>query len=441
MIAEPTTLTAWLDRLERQHPVTIDLGLERVAKVHARLALGSLGLVFIVGGTNGKGSTCAMLEAMMRAAGYRVGLYTSPHLLRYNERVRIDGREATDEQLVDAFAAVERVRGDVSLTYFEMGTLAAAWLFAAARLDAVVLEVGLGGRLDCVNVFDADCAIVTGVDLDHMSFLGDTREQIGWEKAHIYRAGRPAICADSEPPQTLIDHAIGIGADLQRIDRDFGFEPHATQWTYRGRDNRRLSLGYPALRGATQLRNAAAAIAALDSVKDVLPVNVGAVRAGLASVEVPGRFQVLTGRPLVVLDVGHNPQAARILAENLAQMKGAEDEAGSGTAAHARTFAVCAMLRDKDIEGVCRALRSDIDDWYVAGLPGMRGTTTADMEQAVLRACPWASVNGFDDVVTAFRAAQKAAGQGDRIVVFGSFLTVAAVLADLQPHRSPVPTP
>lgn len=432
-----STLAAWLERLERMHPISIDLGLARVGQVRDRLALGALGVVFTVGGTNGKGSTCAMLEAMLRAAGYRVGLYTSPHLLRYNERVRLAGRAATDAELVAAFAAVERVRGEVSLTYFEMGTLAAAWLFAAAQLDAVILEVGLGGRLDAVNLFDADCSIVTSVDLDHMNFLGDTREQIGSEKAHIYRGGRPAICADDDPPQTLLQHAAAIGAGLLRIGRDFGFEAQPAQWTYWGRDRRKLALGYPALRGAMQLRNASAAIAALDSVRERLPVDAGAIRNGLATVEIAGRFQVLPGRPTIVLDVGHNPQAARVLADNLDHLAATGDDgAGRG---RARTLAVCAMLRDKDIAGVCRALRSHIDAWFVAGLPGQRGTSAAEMAQAVAAASPWAPVSGFDDVVGAFGAAREAAGQGDRIVVFGSFLTVAAVLADLQSHRGGAP--
>ena len=313
-------LAGWLWHIEQLHPQTIALGLDRVRAVLDRLAIPKFCPIVTVGGTNGKGSTCAMLEAILGAAGYRTGCYTSPHLLRYSERVRIAGREADDAVLVEAFERVEAVRGESTLTYFEFGTLAAWVAFARAGLDALVLEVGLGGRLDAVNVFDPDAAVLTSVGLDHQDYLGDTRERIGWEKAHIFRAGRPAIVGDPNPPQSVLDHARTIGAELAVIGREFGYSSDANQWRYFGPGGARGGLGYPALRGAIQLANAACAIAAIESLRARLPVGAQDIRIGLALVELPGRFQVLPGRPTMVLDVAHNPQAAGVLAENLAAM-------------------------------------------------------------------------------------------------------------------------
>ncbi|MFM9887880.1 MAG: bifunctional tetrahydrofolate synthase/dihydrofolate synthase [Burkholderiales bacterium] len=416
-------LASWLAFIERQHSSTIALGLERIATLLPRIGRPKAVPIITVGGTNGKGSTCAMLEAMLGAAGFRVGLYTSPHLLRYNERVRIDREEASDDVLVNAFAAVEAARGDMPLTYFEFGTLAAWIAFADAALDVMILEVGLGGRLDAVNAFEPDCAIVTTVDLDHMDYLGDTREQIGWEKAHIFRAQTPALCADPNPPATLIEYAQSIGANLRLFGRDFGFEAHEIQWTYWSERNRRGGLAYPALRGGTQLRNAAAAIAALESLHAQLPVPAGAIRSGLATVALPGRFQVLPGVPTIILDVGHNPEAARVLAMNLADMAHA-----------AHTIAICGVLRDKDAEGICRALGGSIDEWFAVGLPGERGRSAAELEAAVRAAGLKAPVFQYADVASALAAAKSAAGRDDRIVVFGSFLTVAAAMAALNAH-------
>lgn len=396
------------------------MGLDRIAKVLPRLGRSTSAPIITVGGTNGKGSTCAMLEAMLRAAGFRVGLYTSPHLIRYNERVRIDGAEVADALLVDAFAAVEAARGDVPLTYFEFGTLAAWIVFADAKLDALILEVGLGGRLDAVNAFDADCAIVTTVDLDHMDYLGDTREKIGWEKAHIYRAGRPAICADANPPATLIVHAASIGADLQLIGRDFGFDAHEGQWTFWNKQHRRGGLAYPALRGRSQLGNAAAAMAALESLHQRLPVPAGAIRNGLATVTLPGRFQVLPGTPSIILDVGHNPEAARVLARNLADMPRAP-----------HTLAICGMLRDKDVAGVCQALAGSIDEWFAVSLTGERGRSATEFEATARAAGVRSPIFQYADVASALSAAKDIAGHDDRIVVFGSFLTVAAAMVAL----------
>lgn len=290
-----TPLPQWLQYLESIHSKAIDLGLDRVKQVADRLALQIDGIKIVVGGTNGKGSTCAMIEAILLAAGYRVGLYTSPHLIDFNERARVNGEIASDAALTEQFAAIEAARGDTTLTYFEFTTLAILRLFSQSRLDAIVLEVGLGGRLDAVNIVDADCSIVTSVDLDHTDWLGDTREKIGWEKAHIFRSGRPAICSDPQPPQSLLDYAQEIGADLWQFGKDFNYSGDRQQWAYGGRSQRRNALAYPALRGANQLLNAAAALAALESLRDRLPVPQQAVRVGLLQASVPGRFQILPG--------------------------------------------------------------------------------------------------------------------------------------------------
>ena len=416
------TLLEWLARIERAHPSAIAMGLERVARVRDAMGATFSGPVVIVGGTNGKGSTCAMLEAILRAAGYRVGLYTSPHLLRYNERVRIDGEEASDEALVQGFERAEAARGETPLTYFEYGTLAAWQLFAEAGLDVLILEVGLGGRLDAVNAFEPDCSVVTSIGIDHVDYLGPTRESIGFEKAGIFRAGRPAICGDPNPPATLVEHARAIGAELKVIGRDFGFEGvfegNQRQWNYRGRQGARLALAPPALRGDLQLVNASTALAALDALASRLPVSMQAVREGLARVELPGRFQVMPGRPVVVLDVAHNPQAAKVLAGNLGDM-----------GFHPDTYAVLGMLKDKDIEGVVRELAGRVTHWLVATLTGARAARADELAQAIARAGAPGEVMAFDSPRFAYEEALRRAGENDRIVVFGSFVTVAEVMA------------
>jgi dihydrofolate synthase / folylpolyglutamate synthase len=414
----PVTLEDWLAFMERAHPRAIELGLARVATVRDALGL-TLGCpVITVGGTNGKGSACAMLEAILARAGYRIGCYSSPHLLRYNERVRIERREATDPMLVSAFEAVERARGATPLTYFEFGTLAAVWLFARSQIDAAILEVGLGGRLDAVNAFDPDCALVMSVDLDHMDYLGETREQIGLEKAGIFRAGRPAICADPDPPRSLLAHARRVGAELLLIGGEFGFEAGALQWRYWGPRGARHGLPYPVLRGHCQLANAAACLAALDTLRERLPVSAADVRSGLLEAEIPGRFQVLPGRPQVILDVAHNPAAARALAQNLRSMEAAR-----------RTYAVFAMLRDKDIAEVARVLAPQVDEWLVAGLEGMRGSTAEHVREELARAGVIENVLVYDNVADAYEHACKRAAEADRILAFGSFHTVAAVMS------------
>jgi len=419
----PADLAGWLAYLETLHPSAIALGLDRVRAVRARLDAPLGCPVVTITGTNGKGSTAAMLEAMLRAAGYRTGLYSSPHLMRYNERVRLDGRDASDESLVDAFHAVEDARTAaipaIPLTYFEFGTLAALLLFARSAPDALVLEVGLGGRLDAVNVVDADVSIVTSIDLDHRDWLGDTRDSVGREKAGVFRAGRPAICGDADPPRALVDEAERVGARLLVAGRDFTAVAEGTQWRYRGPASDRFGLPIPALRGRYQLDNAACAITALDALRERLPVSANALREGLVSVELAGRFQVLPGRPTRVLDVAHNPHAARALAGCLASM-----------GYHRDTHAVLGMLADKDIDGVVAAVRGQVDRWTVAPLPGPRGASAAMLAAALARAgVPGDRIATAPDVASAWRSAREAAGETDRIVAFGSFLTVAAALA------------
>ena len=414
-----STLSEWLAYLETLHPKAIAMGLDRVSAVFARLGAALTCPVITVGGTNGKGSTCALLECMLRAGGYRVGAYTSPHLLRYNERVRIDAADATDDALLEAFAAVESVRLTTPLTYFEFGTLAALCLLARAGLDVMVLEVGLGGRLDAVNVIDADVAIVTTVAIDHVDYLGTTREDIGREKAGIFRPGAFAICADRRPPATLLAQASAIDARLLRIGIDYDFTAHDGQWSYRGPGGARHGLPMPALRGAYQLANAATALAALDVLRERLPVPMGAVREGLVSVELPGRLQVLPGRPVTVFDVAHNPQAAAALADGLASM-----------GFHPRTWAVFGIMADKDIDSVIAALLPRVDRWYIASLPPPRGATALDLRLRLEAAgVSPADIRDFADPASAYRAVREAVAEADRIIVFGSFLTVAAALA------------
>ncbi len=397
------------------------MGLERVLDVRQALALVPRYPVFTVGGTNGKGSCCAMLEAILLQAGYRVGCYTSPHLLRYNERVRVGGDEATDEALCRAFAQVEAARGETQLTYFEFGTLAAMLVFADARVDTAILEVGLGGRLDAVNAFDADCALISSIGIDHVEYLGPTREAIGFEKAGIFRGGRAAVCADANPPTTVIAHAREIGARLLVLDRDFGFNADHAQWQYWGPGGKRYGLPHPALRGRYQIANAAACITALDEQRARLPVTAQNIRSGLLQTELPGRFQVLPGRPMVILDVAHNPQAATELAGNLERMPAAGE-----------TIAVFAMFKDKDIGGVARAMRERVTRWLVAASDGPRGAGAQWLSAELARAGITAPIICHDNVAAAWHMACKQAGENDKIIVFGSFLTVSAVLRERQ---------
>ncbi|MBL8419378.1 MAG: bifunctional tetrahydrofolate synthase/dihydrofolate synthase [Dechloromonas sp.] len=428
-----TNLADWLVHLENLHPkgqAGIELGLERVRQVKEALGQRQHCPVIMVGGTNGKGSTCAYLESIIDRAGYKVGCYTSPHLLAYNERIRLNGCSVSDAALCAAFARVEAARqgtGNVALTYFEFGTLAAWEVFAAAGVEAAILEVGLGGRLDAVNVYDADVSVVTTIALDHTEWLGPDRDNIGFEKAGIYRPGRPALCADTSPPQRLLDHAVSIGADLRLIGRDFGFwrDPEdRLQWRWWCRSGGKLlkrSLAYPGLRGATQLHNAAVALAALDALGERLPVTMQAIRPGLIATELPGRFQVIPGRPAIVLDVGHNPQAIGVLADNL-----------TGMGFFERTHAVVGMLADKDIRGALLPLRDKVDFWHAATLGGPRGTPAESLAAIIAAAGLGGKIICHASPQAAMQAAKGQAVESDRIAVFGSFFTVAGALEALR---------
>ena len=413
-------LNEWLSHLETAHPVGIDMGLSRINRVRDSLGLHFTCPVITVGGTNGKGSTCAFLESILMAAGYRVGCHTSPHLLSFNERARINSQMVSDAQLLQAFSEVEEARCRISdaptLTYFEFTTLAIMDLFANANLDVVILEVGMGGRLDAVNIVDADCAIVTSIDLDHMAYLGNTREAIAFEKAGIFRSKASAICGDPLPPQTLIDHANAIGTDLWLMGRDYSFEGDKQQWGWHGRGKRFSGLSYPALRGANQLLNASAVIAALMAIHERLPVSAQDIRNGLALVELPGRFQVLPGKPTVVLDVAHNPHAAATLAQSMEAM-----------AYHPYTYAVFGAMSDKDIDGVLKPMIDLVDYWYCTDLPTPRAASAKDLAKRIQGMGKEALI--FSEPGKAFQSALDKASEGDRIMVFGSFYTVAGVMA------------
>jgi dihydrofolate synthase/folylpolyglutamate synthase len=426
----PSTLNEWLAHCERLHPREIDLTLERTLQVRDQLGLRFEVPVFTVAGTNGKGSTCAMLEAILLQGGYRVGVYTSPHLVHFEERLRLNGEIIQAEALLPHFEAVEAARvaaGDIALTYFEFTTLAILHCMAAAPLDTVILEVGLGGRLDAVNVIDTDCAIITSIDIDHTAFLGPDRESIGREKAGILRAGKPAIIGDPMPPASVIAHAEAIGADLWRFGEDFNYAGDRQQWGWSGRGRRHNSLGYPALRGANQLINASGVLAALSAMRDRLPVPAQAVRNGLAMVELPGRFQVVPGQPALVLDVAHNPHAAAALMHNLDQM-----------GYHPRTFAVFGAMADKDLAELVRPLLPLVDVWHCCGLPTARAASAAQLVQTIEQT--WAAqmhkpagraeplLRQHPDPVAALRQAIDEADPADRILVFGSFYTVGGVL-------------
>lgn len=422
---DKSTLDQWLAYLETLHPKAIDLGLARVREVADKLDIQWPGIKIVVAGTNGKGSTCAMLESIYLAAGYTVGMYTSPHLIDFNERIRLSGEFASDQAIVEKLDLIEQTRGETSLSYFEYTTLAALLLFKQNNVDVAILEVGLGGRLDAVNIVDADCSIVTSVDIDHVEWLGNDRETIGLEKAHIFRPGKPAICSDPEPPESLIKYAQEIGADLWLFDRDFNYDGDKQQWSFAGRGVRKNSLAYPALRGANQLLNASAALATIEALKTHLAVPIQAIRLGFLQASLPGRFQILPGQPTTILDVAHNPHAAAVLAHNLQSMS-----------YFPYTYAVLGMLNDKDAEQVISKFKGQVDYWYCANLEGPRARSGTELAELIERMVEkdsegFPKVEVFDTPVSAYQKARENADDSDRIVIFGSFLTVAAVLEHL----------
>jgi dihydrofolate synthase/folylpolyglutamate synthase len=433
-MSAPQTLADWLAHCSAMHPKSMDLSLERTVEVARRLDIRFAMPVITVGGTNGKGSTCAMLESIARAAGYHTGLYQKPELVHFEERCRVDGQPVAAQDLVPHFEAVEAARGDITLTQFEFTTLAIVRLLARAPLDVLILEVGLGGRFDSVNAFDSDCSVITSVDLDHMEFLGPDRESIGFEKAHIMRKGCPAIVSDPVPPASVLRVAEAIGADLWLVGRDFNHAGDRQQWGWSGRGRRFHGLAYPALRGANQLLNAAGAIAALESLRHRLPISAQAIRSGLAAVDLPGRFQIVPGQPALVLDVAHNPQAVAALAVNLDAM-----------GFFPRTHAVFGAMRDKDIPALLARMAPLVDVWHCCDLPTARAAKAEELVPLVLAAAaarPGGAGGANGPVLAhahanpsqALRAAAAGADSADRIVVFGSFYTVGGVLKEGLPR-------
>jgi len=417
----PTTLAEWLDYQQGLHALGVDLGLDRVRAVWQRMGAPAIARrVITVGGTNGKGSTVAFLEAMLAAAGQRVGCYTSPHLIRYNERIRIAGVDADDAMLVESFERIELARGDISLTYFEFGTLAALDLFARAELDTAVLEVGLGGRLDAVNIIDANAAIITTVDLDHVEWLGPDRDSIGREKAGIARRDRPAIVGETEPPQGLLEALAQQGAHVERAGHDFYVEREASRWRWRHRGGTVLNLPAPELAAPVQYANAAAAIAVLHALQAVNPVELERIAAlGMHFPRAPARLQSLGGEPALIVDVGHNPQAARALAAWLDTQPGG------------RVHAVYGALSDKDVGGVMAALGPRIAHWHLASLDQdtPRGLSAGVLAGVLHHVLPRAHADTHANVQQALAAARASARRGERILAFGSFFVASAVLS------------
>ncbi len=417
-------LADWLAHCDRLQPASMQASLERTTEVRERLNLTFDCPLIVVGGTNGKGSTCAMLEAITLAAGYRVGLYQKPELVHFEERCRVLGQPVQAQALLEHFEAVERARGDVVLNRFEFTTLVIARCLSRSHLDLVILEVGLGGRYDAVNVFEPDGVVLTSIDLDHTEILGPDRESIGREKAYLMRPGRPVVVGDPSPPMSVVAHARAVGADAWWAGQDFGHQGDRQQWSWRGRQRRLSGLAYPALRGVNQLLNASAALAILEALGDRLPVSAQAVRQGLATVNLPGRFQILPGQPAVVLDVAHNPQAVSVMAQNLDQM-----------GFYPRTVAVFGAMRDKALADVMTRVGPWIDSWHFCSLASPRAATAqalAEIWASLPRPAgrPAATVHCHDDPVSAWRAARAEAAPADRILIFGSFYTVGGVLTN-----------
>lgn len=415
------TLAEWLQWQEGLHYPAIALGLDRCRSVAQNLGLLPAPFtVLTVGGTNGKGSSTTLLDMILRQAGYQVGKYTSPHLLRYSERICINGTEVTDTGLCRAFDQVDRARGEVTLTFFEFGTLAALLLFREAGIEVAVMEVGLGGRLDAVNILDADAALITTVDLDHENWLGPDRGSIGAEKAGIFRPGRPAVCADPDPPASIAEQARLTGANLYQIDRDFRFADRGSVWDWSCEQRAAGGLPRPDTNHASQMQNAAGVLMVLQAVADKCPVNDAAIHGGLGEFSIPGRFQIVPGPIPIVLDVAHNPQAARALAANLARVP-----------CRGVTRVVLGMLRDKSHAGFVGALTSVSGSWYVSSLGGERGFAGEALARVVQSSSNGATVALHADVPAALSAALAASTPADRVVVTGSFITVGTAMAML----------
>ncbi|WP_417761624.1 bifunctional tetrahydrofolate synthase/dihydrofolate synthase [Shewanella sp.] len=404
------TIDVWLDYQLALHSIEIDMGLSRVTQVAERLQLlHSDSKVITVGGTNGKGTTCRMLEEILLAAGYSVGVYSSPHLLHYNERIRINHQNVNDTDIVAAFEQIEAVRGDISLTFFEFGTLAALLLFKLQRPDVVILEVGLGGRLDATNIIDADISAITAVDLDHQAFLGNTREQVGYEKAGICRQDRPLIVGEPNMPETVAAVAADKGAQLKRVGHEFSYQVDHQQWQFNGANWHLSGLPVPQL----PLPNAATTLAILEQLLPDLPEK--AIHSGLQTATLVGRMEQLSQHPLVVLDVAHNPHAARYLVTKLAELR-------KQRSARSRCYAICGMLKDKDIHSVLEIVAPVVDAWSLVSIHNERGAS-ADMLQQALPAGQ--QTTQFEDFSTAWHTLAANVSQEDVVIVFGSFYTVS----------------
>lgn len=414
-----STLREWLDWQSTLHPSEIELGLERVADVWRRLSSGQFSSVVItIAGTNGKGSSAALLESILLAAGYTVGCYTSPHLLRYNERIKVGGKEATDQEICNAFDRVDQARDGISLTYFEFGTLAALDIFALKHPDAVILEVGLGGRLDAVNILDPDVALITTIDIDHKEWLGDSREKIALEKAGILRAGKPALFGGANPPDALLEKASELGVDLCLAGEDFSYRRTAKGWDWEGRQTRYHELPIPRIGGEFIYRNSSLVLMALELLQHRLPVTASAISKGLRNLYIPGRFQILNGPVSIILDVAHNPEASRELASNLAQMQ-----------CNGCTLALFSALADKDISKVVEPLKELVDRWYIGQIKADRAATVVQIGKAMTDAGIDASnVDSHAHLSGAMTKAMADAETHDRLIVFGSFYTVAEMM-------------
>ena len=419
MEAGSVELEAWLERLETLHPKKIDLGLERVGRVLDRLSLRAPSYRAItIGGTNGKGSCVALLESLYLAGGYRVGAFTSPHLWRFNERIRVDGIEADSATIVALFERIEQARGEVSLSYFEFSTVAALLHFARTGVDVALLEVGLGGRLDAVNAIDADASLIASIDLDHQEWLGTTREAIGYEKAGIMRSGQPAVVAERNPPESLLVHAAGMGAELRRLGADFDFETGRSQWTYRSVHRVVEGLPCPSFGGREQIANASGCLAVVESLDNDLPLDRAVWSQGIERARPSGRIEERdVGGLRWIFDVAHNPAAARVLAEALRRRP-----------VGGRTFGIVAMMEDKDHEGVLGPLMPVIDHWLVTCAGGVRGAAP-DALTAVLGLGSPVSIHL--DAEAACNHVRGRAEPGDRIVVFGSFYLVGPAMSAL----------
>jgi len=427
MSARFDSLHDWLRWQETLHPEEIELGLDRVVAVFQRLYLNTFSCpVITIAGTNGKGSSLRMLESIYQADGYTTCAYSSPHLLRYNERIRVNGVEATDAEIVAAFARIDAARADISLTYFEFGTLAALDIFMRQQADVILLEVGLGGRLDAVNIIDADVALLTAISLDHTAWLGENREAIGFEKAGILRSGKPVVCSDPDLPQSVLKHAGELNCPLYRLGYEFDFESAAQGWRWRESAGQALELPQPSLRGAHQYRNAAGVLMLLTLMQSRLPVSRAAIRSGLLDARLPGRIQSVPGQSVTriswIYDVAHNPDSVRQLAQMLAEAEH-----------HGRTIALLGMLADKDATAALRHIHVQISDWHLAPVNSPRSEKPEKLKK-IISSLGTSPVSIHASVADAWTAIEKATEAGDRIVVFGSFYTVSEAMVVAQEH-------